>query len=71
MVVHLINNVKLTELQIQAFFFVIAASTYLEYVTFSKDLITQSVFVSVLCPVMIRVQVFSCHWVFFVEQHLY
>jgi hypothetical protein len=54
MVMHLINNVKLTQLQIQTFFFVIAASTDLDCVTFSKDLITQSVFVSVLCPVMIR-----------------
>ena len=52
MVVHGMNNVKLTQLQIQKFFIVIAASTYLDYVTFSKDLITQSVLVSVVCVLL-------------------
>ena len=54
MVVHGMNNVKLTQLQIQQFLFVIAASTCLDYVTFSHDLVAQSVFESVVCPVMIH-----------------
>jgi len=73
MVVDWMNTVKLTQLQIQKIFFVIAASAYLDYVTFSKDLISQSVFVSVACVLLwsVNIQVFSCHCVFFVEQRLY
>jgi len=52
MVVDWMNTVKLTQLQIQKIFFVIAASAYLDYVTFSKDLISQSVFVSVACVLL-------------------
>jgi hypothetical protein len=58
--VHGVNSVKLTQLEIQQFLFVIVASTYLDYVTFSNDLITQSVFVSVACPVMIHEHTSFC-----------